>query len=275
MLEKIAKEIRKDIMLAAFRGQTGHLASAFSAVEIMTVLYFAGILQYDPSDPDWEGRDKFILSKGHASLVLYSVLKRIGYLSQEQLYSYCQPGSLLGGEPKYGDLPGVEATTGSLGHGLSFAVGAAIASALDQKQTRIYVLLGDGECQEGSVWEAALSAAQNKLGNLTVILDRNQLQAMGETEEILALSPLAEKWRSFGWKVSEANGHDMGELTEALRADRQLDLPCPRILIANTIKGKGVSFMEQVPIWHYRMPNEQEMEIVKRELGITEKELQQ
>lgn len=275
MLEKIAKEIRKDIMLAAFRGKTGHLASAFSSVEIMTVLYFAGILQYDPCDPDWEERDKFIVSKGHASLALYSVLKRIGYLTQEQLYSYCQPGSFVGGEPKYGDLPGVEATTGSLGHGLSFAVGAAIASALDQKKTRIYVLLGDGECQEGSVWEAALSAAQYKLGNLTVILDRNQLQAMGETEEILALSPLAEKWRSFGWKVSEADGHRMDELTKVLKADRQLELAQPRILIANTIKGKGVSFMENVPIWHYRMPNEQEMEIVKRELGITEKELQQ
>lgn len=275
MLEKIASEIRKDIMLAAYRGKTGHLASAFSAVEILTVLYFADILQYDPSDPYWEERDKCIVSKGHASLALYSVLKRIGYLTQEQLYSYCQPGSSLGGEPKYGDLPGVEATTGSLGHGLSFAVGAAIASTLDQKKSRIYVLLGDGECQEGSVWEAALSAAQNQLGNLTVILDRNQLQAMGPTEEILSLSPLAEKWRSFGWKVTEADGHHMNELTEILKEDRQLELAQPRLLIAHTIKGKGVSFMENVPIWHYRMPNAQEMEIVKRELGITEKELQQ
>lgn len=275
MLEQIAKEIRKDVMLTAYRGNTGHLASAFSAVEIMTVLYFAGIIQYDRSNPDWEDRDKLIVSKGHASLVLYSVLKKIGYLSQEQLDTYCQPGSFLGGEPKYGDIPGVEATTGSLGHGLSFAVGVAVASALDQKKSRIYVLLGDGECQEGSVWEAALSAAQYKLGNLTVILDRNQLQAMGNTEDILALSPLAGKWRNFGWKVNEVDGHNIEELAQVLAEDRETELAQPRIVIAHTIKGKGVSFMENIPIWHYRMPNALEMEIVKQELDITEKELHQ
>ena len=275
MLEQIAKEIRKDVMLTAYRGNTGHLASAFSAVEIMTVLYFAGIIQYDRSNPDWEDRDKLIVSKGHASLVLYSVLKKIVYLSQEQLDTYCQPGSFLGGEPKYGDIPGVEATTGSLGHGLSFAVGVAVASALDQKKSRIYVLLGDGECQEGSVWEAALSAAQYKLGNLTVILDRNQLQAMGNTEDILALSPLAGKWRSFGWKVNEVDGHNIEELAQVLAEDRETELAQPRIVIAHTIKGKGVSFMENIPIWHYRMPNALEMEIVKQELDITEKELHQ
>ena len=262
-------------MLTAYRGNTGHLASAFSAVEIMTVLYFAGIIQYDRSNPDWEDRDKLIVSKGHASLVLYSVLKKIGYLSQEQLDTYCQPGSFLGGEPKYGDIPGVEATTGSLGHGLSFAVGVAVASALDQKKSRIYVLLGDGECQEGSVWEAALSAAQYKLGNLTVILDRNQLQAMGNTEDILALSPLAGKWRSFGWKVNEVDGHNIEALAQVLAEDRETELAQPRIVIAHTIKGKGVSFMENIPIWHYRMPNALEMEIVKQELDITEKELHQ
>lgn len=274
MLEDIAKDLRKDIMLAAYRGNTGHLASAFSAVEIMTALYFGGILRYDPDDPAWEGRDKVVVSKGHASLLLYSVLKRVGYITQEQLDTYCQPGSLLGGEPKYKDIPGVEATTGSLGHGLSFAVGIAIASLLDNKENRVYVLLGDGECQEGSVWEAALSAAHNHLGNLTVILDRNQLQAMGDTEEILALTPLDDKWRSFGWKVVEADGHDIGQLIRVLKEDHDSVIEKPRIVIANTIKGKGVSFMEQVPIWHYRMPNAEEMKIVKRELGISEKELQ-
>lgn len=274
MLEDIAKDLRKDIMLTAYRGNTGHLASAFSAVEIMTALYFGGILRYDPDDPAWEGRDKVIVSKGHASLLLYSVLKRVGYITQEQLDTYCQPGSLLGGEPKYKDIPGVEATTGSLGHGLSFAVGVAIASLLDRKGNRIYVLLGDGECQEGSVWEAALSAGHNHLGNLTVLLDRNRLQAMGDTEEILALAPLADKWRSFGWEVMEADGHDIGRLIRVLKEDRESEIEKPRIVIANTMKGKGVSFMEQVPIWHYRMPNAEEMEIVKRELEISEKELQ-
>ncbi len=273
MLENIAKELRRDIILAAYRGKTGHLASAFSSVEIMTVLYFADILQYDLSDSNWEERDKLIVSKGHASLVLYSVLKRLGYITQEQLNTYCQPGSSLGGEPMYGEIPGVEASTGSLGHGLSFAVGVAMASAMDKKKNRIYVLLGDGECQEGSIWEAALSAAQNKLGNLTVILDRNQLQAMGKTEEILSLSPLADKWESFGWSVKEVDGHNISELQEVLKKDKMMDLEQPRLIIAHTIKGKGVSFMENVPIWHYRMPNDEEMEIVKRELNISEKEL--
>ena len=261
MLENIAKELRRDIILAAYRGKTGHLASAFSSVEIMTVLYFADILQYDLSDSNWEERDKLIVSKGHASLVLYRVLKRLGYITQEQLNTYCQPGSSLGGEPMYGEIPGVEASTGSLGHGLSFAVGVAMASAMDKKKNRIYVLLGDGECQEGSIWEAALSAAQNKLGNLTVILDRNQLQAMGN------------KWESFGWSVKEVDGHNISELQEVLKKDKMMDLEQPRLIIAHTIKGKGVSFMENVPIWHYRMPNDEEMEIVKRELNISEKEL--
>ncbi len=273
MLEHIARELRKDIMITAYRGGAGHLASAFSAVEIMTALYFGGILSYDRENPDWENRDKVIVSKGHASLVLYSVLKRIGYLTQEELATFCQPGSVLGGEPKYGDIPGVEATTGSLGHGLSFAAGIAMAHKLDNKTSRVYVLLGDGECQEGSVWEAALSAAHHQLDNLTVILDRNQLQAMGDTEDILRLESLKEKWQGFGWVVTEADGHNIGELVQALQKDRALVKECPRILIAKTVKGKGVSFMEQAPIWHYRMPNQEEMEIVKQELGIIEKEL--
>lgn len=273
MLEDIAKEIRKDIIIAAYHGGAGHLASAFSAVEIMTALYFGGILKYDKNNSNWEGRDKLIVSKGHASLVLYSVLKRIGYISREELYTFCQPGSLLGGEPKYGDIPGVEATTGSLGHGLSFAVGIALANKMDGKTSRVYVLLGDGECQEGSVWEAALSAAHHQLGNLTVILDRNQLQAMGDTEEILKLDSLVEKWQGFGWEVAEADGHNIENLIQVMKADRTSVKSKPRIIIANTIKGKGISFMERVPIWHYRMPNEEEMQIVMRELDITEKEL--
>lgn len=274
MLEDIAKEIRKDIMTAAYHGKSGHLASAFSAVEIMTALYFGDILRYDKNDPNWSNRDKLIVSKGHGSLVLYSVLKKIGYITQEELYTFCQPGSVLGGEPKYGDIPGVEATTGSLGHGLSFAVGVALANKLDQKKRRVYVLLGDGECQEGSVWEAALSAAHHKLDNLTVILDRNKLQAMGDTEDILKLESLKEKWEGFGWDVNEVDGHDIEQLIRVLQEDRDKKEEHPRLIIADTIKGKGVSFMEQVPIWHYRMPNEEEMEIVKKELGITEKELE-
>lgn len=273
MLEQIAKEIRKEIMITAYHGKSGHLASALSAVEIMTALYFGDVLKYDASNPNWSERDKLIVSKGHASLVLYCILNRIGYLTKEALYTFCQPGSVLGGEPKYGDVSGVEATTGSLGHGLSFAVGIAIANQLDQKDSRVYVLLGDGECQEGSVWEAALSAAHHALDNLTVILDRNQLQAMGDTEDILGLESLKEKWQGFGWDVTSVDGHDLNALVQTLQADRGSKKKGPRIVLANTIKGKGISFMEQVPIWHYRMPNESELALVKAELGITEKEL--
>ena len=157
---------------------------------------------------------------------------------------------------------------------MSFAVGVALANKLDQKKSRVYVLLGDGECQEGSVWEAALSAAHHKLDNLTVILDRNKLQAMGDTEDILRLDSLEEKWEGFGWDVNEVDGHDIEQLIKILQEDRNKKEEHPRLIIADTIKGKGVSFMEQVPIWHYRMPNEEEMEIVKKELGITEKELE-
>lgn len=273
MLEEVAKEIRKEIMITAYHGKTGHLASAFSAVEIMTALYFGGILNYDKSNPNWELRDKVIVSKGHASLVLYSVLKRIGYISDEELKTFCQPGSKLGGEPKYGDIPGVEATTGSLGHGLSFAVGIALSNKIDKMSSRTYVILGDGECQEGSVWEAVLSAGHYKLDNITVILDRNALQAMGETEEILRLDSFEEKWRSFGWETVTVDGHDIDTLIRTLKEDKESTIQKPRLIIANTTKGKGVSFMENVPIWHYRMPNEQEMDIVKRELDISEEEL--
>lgn len=268
MLEEIAKEIRKDIMRTACKGGSGHIASALSAVEIMTALYFGDVLKYDSNHPLWEDRDKMILSKGHASLVLYSVLKRIGYISQEELDTFCQPGSLLGGEPKLGDIPGVEATTGSLGHGLSFAVGIAMAHKMDNKKSRVYVILGDGECQEGSVWEAALSAAHHKLDNLTVILDCNRLQAMDETESIVSLSPFEDKWKGFGWHVTHANGNEIPSILSCLKEDRDRDVHMPRIIIAHTTKGKGISFMENVPIWHYRMPNVEEMEIVTRELEL-------
>ncbi|SFQ24118.1 transketolase [Lachnospiraceae bacterium XBB1006] len=273
MYEDITKEIRKDIMVTALKGKAGHLASALSMAEIVTALYFGEVLQYDKDNPNWEGRDKVILSKGHASLALYSALYRIGYLTKEQLHGFCQEGSLLGGEPKRGDIPGVEATTGSLGHGLSFAVGIAMAEKYKKTLNRIYVIQGDGECQEGSVWEAALSAAHHKLGNLTVILDRNQLQAMGDTEEIVGIESLKEKWESFGFLVTEVDGHDTERLIAVLQKDKRDKTERPRIIIAHTVKGKGISFMENVPIWHYRMPNAEEQIIANQELGITKEDL--
>jgi len=272
-INEIAKQIRKYIFKTAYFGGTGHLASAFSIVEVLSVLYFKDILKYSVDDPNWEKRDKLIMSKGHASLAMYSVLTMIGYLKEEELYTFCKPGSCLGGEPKLGDIPGIEATTGSLGHGLSFGVGIAISNKLNNLDGKVYVILGDGECQEGSVWEAVMSAAHYKLDNLIVILDSNKLQAMGNLNDILQLEAMRDKWSAFGWDVEEVDGHNSQEIYDAFQKNLQKKVKKPRIIIANTIKGKGVSFMENVPIWHYRMPNSDELKIVIKELDLSEKEL--
>lgn len=272
-INEIAKQIRKYIFKTAYFGRTGHLASAFSIVEVLSVLYFKDILKYDINDPHWEKRDKLIMSKGHASLALYSVLTMIGYLKEEELYTFCKPGSCLGGEPKLGDIPGIEATTGSLGHGLSFGLGIAMSNKLNNLDSKVYVILGDGECQEGSVWEAVMSAAHYKVDNLTVILDSNKLQAMGPLNEILEMESMKDKWSAFGWDVEEVDGHNLQEIHHVLERNLNKKVKKPRIIIANTIKGKGVSFMENVPIWHYRMPNSDELKIVMNELDLSEEEL--
>ncbi|MEG1946214.1 MAG: transketolase [Lachnospiraceae bacterium] len=272
-LKLIAKEMRKLEFKTAYGGKSGHIASAMSITEVLTALYFGGILNYREIEPKWRERDRLIMSKGHGSLALYSALSMAGYFPKELLKTFCQEGSKLGGEPKYGDIPGVEATTGSLGHGLSLGCGMAMALKLDGLCSRIYVILGDGECQEGSVWEAAMSASHQKLNNLTVILDSNKLQAMGTLDDILSLTPLNEKWKSFGWEVQEIDGHNIEEICEVLKKDKESKGKKPRLIIANTIKGKGISFMENVPIWHYRMPNEEELELVLKELELSKEEL--
>lgn len=246
------------------------MGSAYSMTDMISVLYFGDVLKYDASNPEWEERDKFILSKGHACYALYAVLAKAGYFSEDELLTVGRPGSKFGGHPKMHDIPGVEASTGALGHGLSFAIGAAYANKADHKDSHIYVMLGDGECQEGSVWEGALSAPSLNLDNLTVIIDHNKLQAMDCLENIVQMRPFADKWKAFGWNVLEIDGHNFTEIREALTA-RQTGKPT--LIIANTIKGKGVSFMESVPIWHYRMPNEQELPVLMKELGLTEKDL--
>ena len=181
-----------------------------------------------------------------------------------------KPDSKFGGHPKMYDIPGVEASTGALGHGLSFAIGVAYSNKVDKKDSHIYVILGDGECQEGSVWEGALSAPTLELDNLTVIVDHNKLQAMDDLESIVHMKPFAEKWKAFGWNVLEIDGHNYEEIKKALLVREKSK---PTLIIANTIKGKGVSFMENVPIWHYRMPNEQELPVLMKELGLTEADL--
>lgn len=265
------KELRKKIFLVAYKAGAAHLASAFSVIDILYVLYCKQVLKYDAENPWMESRDRLIMSKGHASLALYVILNRVGLIDDQELMNFCQPGSHLGGEPKMGAAPGVEASTGSLGHGLSFAVGIAMACKLNGNSNRVYVVIGDGECQEGSIWEAAMSAVRFELDNLIVILDDNRLQAMDSVEEIMGISSWEDKWKAFGFDVEEINGHDFEEIEKALKKENTLGRP--RLIISHTIKGHGISFMEGVPIWHYRMPNEKELEVVKKELGISEKEL--
>lgn len=265
-----AREIRKMTYIIAHHAGGGHMGASFSVADILAVLYFGDILKYDASNPDWEGRDRFVLSKGHACYALYAVLAKAGYLSVEELKYVGKPGSKFGGHPKIHDIPGVEATTGALGHGLSFAMGMALAHKIDRKHNHFYVVLGDGECQEGSIWEAALSAPSLELDNLTVIVDHNKLQAMDRLESIVKMQPLGEKWKSFGWNVVEINGHDVEEIERALLIRKK---HIPTAIIAHTIKGKGVSFMEGVPIWHYRMPNSSEQQILMKELELSDMDL--
>jgi transketolase len=270
-LSKEANSIRKGIFKTAWAGKTGHIAPAFSLAEIMATLYFGEVLRYNPANPWDAGRDRLILSKGHACLALYVALAKAGFFPAAELRTFCLPGSRLGGHPKIQEVPGVEASTGALGHGLSFGLGMALAGKMDSMDYRVYVILGDGECQEGSVWEAAMSAPQFKLDNLTAIIDHNKLQAMDRLENILSIAPLGEKWRSFGWHVENVDGHSTSSLKAALDADTS---GRPKAIIANTVKGKGVSFMENVPLWHFRFPNDKELEILLRELDMTKEELE-
>lgn len=271
-IQQTAKDIRKTIYKIAHYAGGGHMGAAFSMTDIISVLYFDHVLRYDAKNPNWENRDKFILSKGHACYALYATLAKAGYFPEEELWRVGKPGSKFGGHPKMHDIPGVEASTGALGHGLSFAIGIAYANKVDCRQSHVYVLLGDGECQEGSVWEGALSAPTLELDNMTVIIDYNKLQAMDDLENIVHMKPFAEKWRAFGWNVVEIDGHDYAEIKEALLTRQKGN---PTLVIANTVKGKGVSFMENVPIWHYRMPDEKELGILLKDLEYTEEERQE
>lgn len=269
-IEFIAKDLRKKIFKIAYYAGGGHMGASFSMADIISVLYFDNVLKYNASNPLWKERDKFILSKGHACYALYAALAKAGYFPEEELWRVGKPDSKFGGHPKMYDIPGVEASTGALGHGLSFAIGIAYANKMDKRNSHVYVVMGDGECQEGSVWEGALSAPTLGLDNMTVIVDYNKLQAMDNLENIVHMKPFAGKWEAFGWNVVEINGHDYAEIREALLVRKNGK---PTLVIANTIKGKGVSFMENVPIWHFRMPNEQELPVVMQELGLTEEDL--
>ncbi|MFH1309444.1 MAG: transketolase [Candidatus Omnitrophota bacterium] len=266
-LEKKAKELRRVIVKTICNGGGGHTPASLSIVEILTVLYYK-ILNIDPNNLKSLERDRFILSKGHAGVALYAILAEKGFFPKEELNTFGQKGTILGGHPDMHKIPGVEASTGALGHGFSFGAGIALAGKLDKKNYRVFALLGDGECQEGSIWETALFAPQHGLDNLIAIIDYNKYQALDNLEKIVSLGALADKWKAFGWEVKEVDGHDITELTKVLKKV-PFSFGKPSVVIANTIKGKGVSFMENVPIWHYRLPNEKEMKILCKELEIT------
>ncbi|MBF0269684.1 MAG: transketolase [Alphaproteobacteria bacterium] len=242
--------LRRLIVTALEGGGRGHLGSALSLVEILRVLYDE-ILKFDPANPKSEQRDRFILSKGHGCLALYAILADKGFFDPHELRHFCRYGTFLGGHPEAGRTPGVEASTGALGHGLPIAVGMALGLRLKKNPARVYVVMGDGEINEGSVWEAAMSAAKHSLDNLTALVDYNKLQSYGPVDDVMPLEPLADKWRSFGFNVSEVDGHDCSALSAALQA-HNFATGKPRLVVCHTVKGKGVPFAENVAAWHHK-----------------------
>lgn len=264
-LKEKARQLRLDILEMTTRAGSGHPSSSFSAVEILVALYFSDLLRYRPDEPWWPGRDRFIMSKGHAAPLLYAVLAHAGYFPREELMTLRQLGSPLQGHPIQGMLPGVEATTGSLGQGLSVGLGHVLGGRLNHLDYRVYVLLGDGECEAGQIWEAAMAAAHFKADRLTAILDYNKYQETGPISREMGLEPLAEKWRSFGWQVSEADGHDIPALLETIRAFPK-NTGKPSILIAHTVKGKGVSFVEADFTFHGRALRPEQAALAREEI---------
>lgn len=270
--ERELRELRKKIFLIGYKGGMAHLASCFSSLEMIYALYLKGILRYDPRNPQWEDRDRFILSKGHAGLALYSVMQKAGLVSEEVLQSYLSEESVIGGEPCRRDCAWIEATTGSLGHGLSMGLGIAIALKRNKSNGKVYVMLGDGECQEGTVWEAAMTAPAFGVDNLVAILDCNNIQKMDYIDKTIGETRWMEKWTSFGWEVKEVDGHDMEAFRNVVMMQAVGEKP--RLIIARTVKGKGVSIMENNPIWHFKLPGRKELKIFKEELGIVDSELE-
>jgi transketolase len=265
---EFAHHIRTRTLQMINRARSSHIGSSFSMADLLAVLY-NGVLRVDPKQPDWPDRDRFILSKGHACAALYVALANRGFFPDSWLDDFCQDGARLAGHATHVGVPGVEISTGSLGHGLPIGCGMALAAKRDRAPHRVFVMLSDGECDEGSNWEAALFAPHHQLDNLVVIIDYNKIQSLGTVKDVLDLEPFADKWRAFGWAVQEIDGHNLQEIEQALT-----DVPAkagkPTCVIAHTIKGKGVSFMEHKLLWHYRSPNSEEMAEAMSELGVGE-----
>ena len=264
-----ANWVRRQVLETIVSANKGHIGGALSCTDVLVALYYGGILRFESSDPDWSDRDRFILSKGHSCVALYAILADLQFFSVSELDSFCQKGSMLGGHPDR-SIPGVEADTGSLGHGFGIAAGLALSGKMDKKDYMTVVLLGDGECHEGSVWEAAMFAGHHELNNLVAIVDRNRQCVIDFTEDCNRLEPFADKWRAFGWDVRDINGHSFHELLAAFKDFRIRKSPRPLVIIANTIKGKGVSFMEGNIVWHHGVPRGENLEIARRQLALTE-----
>ena len=264
-LAAVAKRLRRDIVTMIARAGSGHPGGSLSAVEIVVTLFWK-ILRHKPADPAWKDRDRFILSKGHAAPVLYAALAECGYFPRSELATLRQIDSHLQGHADRTSTPGVEMSSGSLGQGLSFSVGAALAGRLDSRTYRIYALLSDGECDEGQTWEAAMSAAMFKVDNLTAIVDNNGIQLSGFNRDIMNLDPLNKKWEAFGWRVIEIDGHDLKQVLDAITWAKQIEGQ-PAVIIAHTIKGKGVSFMENNVDFHGKAPNTEQLEKALKELA--------
>ncbi len=262
-LENKAREVRRMIIRMLVRAGSGHPGGSLSAADLITALYFK-VLRHNPKDPKWPDRDRFHMSKGHCCPLWYAVLAESGYFSKDKILTLRQLGSVLQGHPDR-RTPGVDVASGSLGQGLSVALGMGLSARLDKKDYRVYVLLGDGESQEGNIWEAAMACSHYKCDNLCAILDYNGFQIDGKTRDIMDLEPLAAKWQAFGWKTIEINGHDMKEILSAYEEAKN-NKGRPTIIIARTTKGKGVSFMENVCDFHGRAPTAEEAKIALKEL---------
>ncbi|MBN1176747.1 MAG: transketolase [Dehalococcoidales bacterium] len=264
-LKEVTKRLRRHIVSMIGKAGSGHPGGSLSAVEIATALFWK-IMRHKPTDPQWKDRDRFILSKGHAAPLLYSVLAECGYFPVSELSTLRQLDSRLQGHADRTATPGVEMSSGSLGQGLSFAVGVALAGRLNSQDYRVYALLSDGECDEGQIWEAAMSAAQYRLDNLTAVVDNNHIQLSGFNKDIMGIEPLTDKWAAFGWKVFDVNGHDLAQVIDALEKAKEVKGQ-PAVIIARTVKGKGVSFMENNVDFHGKAPSAEQLETALKELA--------
>lgn len=271
--EEECKNLRKKIFITGYKGGLAHLASCFSCIEMLYAFYLKNILQYDKTNPKWEDRDRFILSKGHAGLALYAVLERAGLISDEMLSSYLMDNCQIGGEPCMRDCEWIEATTGSLGHGLSMGLGIAMGLKLNNSPAKVYVMLGDGELEEGTVWEAVMTAPAFGVSNLIAILDCNRIQKMDFVDRTIGEPLWKDKFESFGWNVFTVDGHNIEAFEECVLKAKD-NSNKPSLIIANTVKGKGISIMENNPNWHFKLPGRKELKVFKEELNILDSELE-